>query len=357
LKDELTEESRCQRLRTLFGLILIVPSIAAILRSWPRATPLEAAACLLAIVATWSHPAAGAEHATLMEFLDESPAAVGETFEEVPSLAPSPLEDDRSLQVPLEPRSSPLSDASIIPEDESYGAPYGVGPEDRPDYMPPNRPISWISGPYLRYGVDFVIGEGVLEGGQKLGWGINGGFRQALAPGLASGRIFFDLGGGYLSAVGNTHRILPGDQVTAAGARTPIADAFSVNLTEVRRASVHTALGWYWGDVVDQRGDDPRLRFATRFGGRYGSVRGDFLEERIKDPAVGTTLESTYLNTDTFGGLLVGTEAILLNRSFSTCTVLWTADVEFANDWIEFGGFDSGSLGTASLMTGFMLSR
>jgi hypothetical protein len=54
---------------------------------------------------------------------------------------------------------------------------------------------------------------------------------------------------------------------------------------------------------------------------------------------------------------LFGTEAILLKRSYSTCNVLWTADVEFANDWIEFGGFDSGSLGTASLMTGIMLSR
>ena len=301
-------------------------------------------------------PAVGAEHATLMEFLEQAPGVSNPVVDE-PLLEPSPLEGDPGMQAPLEPAPTPLSEAPITGYDEFGDHPYGVGPEDRPDYMPSNRPVSWISGPYLRYGVDFVIGEGVLEGGQKLSWGINGGFRQALAPGLASGRVFFDLGGGYLSAVGNTHRILPGDQVTAAGARTPIADAFSVNLTEVRRASVHTALGWYWGDVIDQRGDDPRLRFATRFGGRLGSVRGDFLEERIKNPAVGTTLESTYLNTDTFGGLLLGTEAILLNRSFATCNVLWTADVEFANDWIEFGGFDSGSLGTASLMTGFMLSR
>ena len=86
-------------------------------------------------------------------------------------------------------------------------------------------------------------------------------------------------------------------------------------------------------------------------------MRGRFREERLEDTPIGGTLDSTYLNTDTFGGLLLGTEAVLLKRSYSTCNVLWTADVEFANDWIEFGGFNSGSIGTASLMTGFMLSR
>ena len=112
-----------------------------------------------------------------------------------------------------------MKQTGLVPESyvPGYDAPYGVGPADQPDQMSGNMPISWISGPYLRYGVDFVIGEGVLEGGQKLGWGINGGFRQALAPGLAPGRMFFDFGGGYLSAVGNTNRIVPGLDTNIAG--------------------------------------------------------------------------------------------------------------------------------------------
>jgi hypothetical protein len=306
----------------------------------------------LCMACYWSAEAARGQ-GTLLDFIDGADAPAASELDAAALDAPSPLEGDQALQQPMVD-SDELAPGNYDP---GYDAPYGVGPADQPDQMSGNMPIGWISGPYLRYGVDFVVGEGVLEGGQKLGWGINGGFRQALAPGLAPGRMFFDFGGGYLSAVGNTNRILPGLATNIAGVESTIPDAFSVNLTEVKRASIQTALGWYWGDVVDRRGDDPQLRFATRFGGRFGSVRGRFLEERLEDPPVGGTLESTYLNTDTFGGLLLGTEAILLKRSYSTCNVLWTADVEFANDWIEFGGFDSGSLGTASLMTGFMLSR
>jgi hypothetical protein len=292
---------------------------------------------------------------TLLDFIegDEEPAA--SELDAAALDAPSPLEGDQALQQPMVD-SDGMAAESYVP---GYDAPYGVGPADQPDQMSGNMPIGWISGPYLRYGVDFVIGEGVLEGGQKLGWGINGGFRQALAPGLAPGRMFFDFGGGYMSAVGNTNRILPGLATLINTDTETLADAYSVNLTEVKRASVNVALGWYWGDAVDHRDLDPQLRFATRFGGRFGSVRGRFHEQLILDPIPGnvSSIKSTYLNTDTFGGLLLGTEAILLKRSYSTCNVLWTADVEFANDWIEFGGFDSGSLGTASLMTGIMLSR
>lgn len=315
-----------------------------------RRSLLTLAACCLACC--WLAEAARGQ-GTLLDFIDGGEAPAAGEIEAAALDVSAPLEGDQALQQPM------VEADSLVPEsyDLGYDAPYGVGPADQPDQMSGNMPISWISGPYLRYGVDFVVGEGVLEGGQKLGWGINGGFRQALAPGLAPGRMFFDFGGGYLSAVGNTNRIVSGLATNIAGVQSTIPNAFSVNLTEVKRASVQTALGWYWGDVVDRRGDDPQLRFATRFGGRFGSVRGRFLEERLEDPPIGGTLKSTYLNTDTFGGLLLGTEAILLKRSYSTCNVLWTADIEFANDWIEFGGFDSGSLGTASLMTGFMLSR
>ena len=315
-----------------------------------RRSLLTLAACCIACC--WTNGTARGE-ATLLDFIDGAEPPVATEQDAAALVAPSPLEGDQTLQEPVvEAESLPTGNY-----DMDYNAPYGAGPEDQPGQTPGYMPVGWISGPYLRYGVDFVVGEGLLEGGQKLGWGINGGFRQPLAPGLAPGRMFFDFGGGYLSAVGNTNRIVAGEATNIAGVKSTVADAFSVNLTEVKRASIQTALGWYWGDPVDNRALDPQLRFATRFGGRFGSVRGRFHEERLEDPPIGGTLDSTYLNTDTFGGLLLGTEAVLLKRSYGTCNVLWTADIEFANDWIEFGGFDSGSLGTASLMTGFMLSR
>lgn len=320
-----------------------------------RGTSLALAACSLAWCS--AGPTARGQE-TLLEYLQgvESPMVkqTAANMETIVEGEPAPLADEIALEQPLDSSES-IAGSQYYDDHEP---PFGVGPEDQPSYLPGNMPINWISGPYLRYGVGFTVGQGVLEKGQKLGWGVNGGFRQALAPGLAPGNMFFDLGGGYLSSLGQTTRVVDGVETnTFTNIKTPVADAFTVNLLEVKRSSVNLALGWYWGDVIDRRGQDPRLRFATRFGGRMGSVRGRFIKHLDATPSANSNIQSTFLNTDTFGGVLLGTEAILLNRRLSTCNILLTADVEFGNDWVEFGGFDSGSLGTASLMAGFMLTR
>lgn len=74
-------------------------------------------------------------------------------------------------------------------------------------------------------------------------------------------------------------------------------------------------------------------------------------------PPVGGSLTATHGDTDVFGGVFVGAEAILLDRNYAIGHVQWTLDGELANDWIEFEGFERGSLGTASLTLGIMLSR
>jgi hypothetical protein len=150
----------------------------------------------------WSGDTARGE-GTLLDFIDGAEESAASELDAAALDAASPLEGDPALQQPMV-EAEELAPESYAP---AYDASYGIGPEDQSDQMPGNMPIGWISGPYLRYGVDLVVGEGVLEGGQKLGWGINGGFRQPLAPSLALSRMFFDFGGGYLSAVGNTNRI------------------------------------------------------------------------------------------------------------------------------------------------------
>jgi hypothetical protein len=300
----------------------------------------------------WGSGDAARGQATLLEFIDETPTA-----DEQPAAT---LLDSMSTKETLVEQVLPQGDDMLMGEPPLgfESGPYGSGVEDDPSLMPSNMPISWISGPYLRYGVDFIMGDGVLEGGQKVSWGINGGYRQPLSLGIAPPNMFFDFGGGYSSAVGMTERFYDATETPVSGPPELRSDAYHVRLTEVKRASVQAALGWYWGDVVDHREYDPQLRFATRLGGRVGSVRANFLQALTFDlPANSSITTIDYRNTDTFGGLLVGTEAILLKRSFGNCNVLWTADLEFSNDWIEFGGFNSGNLGMASLMTGIMLSR
>jgi hypothetical protein len=84
------------------------------------------------------------------------------------------------------------------------------------------------------------------------------------------------------------------------------------------------------------------------------------LEFADPDPPGATTetLDANhYRRTDTYGGLFVGTEAILLQRQYSFGQFQWTVDGEFACDWINFDNVIEGDLGTAAVMMGFMLSR
>lgn len=259
------------------------------------------------------------------------------------------------------PASGLLVDPAVTPAQAVYG---GLDEGYETNSVPPTRPVNWISGPYLRAGVNFVIGEDIFDVSQETGYGITGGVRQALGPELGGDRFFFDLGGSYQDAYGEATPITIGGRRITTVAGIVIQDivvpnAFSVTLEEVRRASAHGAIGWYWGEPLDNRGADPQVRVATRIGGRVGHARGGYHEALIvAPPNANQTYDPTYYaKTDTYGGVFIATEAILLNRQTSFGLFQWTVDGEFANDWINIGEIWDGSLGTASVMMGFMLSR
>ncbi|MEM9659650.1 MAG: hypothetical protein AAF961_14920 [Planctomycetota bacterium] len=220
-----------------------------------------------------------------------------------------------------------------------------------------NRPaaIKWAAGPYLRAGPSFVLGDGILDT-QKTGYAVSGGVRQPFGPAIAGDRLFLDLGGSYLSAFGVTTRIVPGQEFNSQGNIVADVDVNST-LSEVRRASAHAAIGMFWGSSFDNRSEDPQLRFVLEAGGRYGHIHGQFFDQPVGQIPEGNSVFGNYSSTDTFGGLFVATEAILLRRNSVLGDLQWTVAGEFGNDWIDFRGFESGGLGTASILFGFMLSR
>ena len=261
------------------------------------------------------------------------------------------------------PSSGILVDPAVKPAQAVFAG-YSVGDGYEANDLGPTRPVNWISGPYLRGGVNFVLSDDIFDVEQETGYGISGGFRQPLGPEIGGDRWFFDLGGSYQDSYGEATPINVGGRriTTVAGVVVQdivIPNAFAVTLEELRRGSLHTSLGWYWGPPLDNRSDDPQLRFATRLGGRVGHVRGGYQNDLIiAPPAANQTIDPVYYQkTDTYGGLFVGTEAILLSRQFSFGHFQWTVDGEFANDWINIGNIWDGNLGTASVMMGFMLSR
>jgi hypothetical protein len=247
-----------------------------------------------------------------------------------------------------------------------------VGPMSAPitwgaDAPPPAvRPVSWISGPYFKAGVAMPLGGGILEN-QDTGYTIAGGYRQPFGPEIAGDRAFFDLGLTYLNAFGENTQFISERRITSVFGSVTDVETFTdrrlATLHELRCSSLDAALGWYWGPPLDNRNADPQLRIATRLGGRVGHARGHFIEEQLpvdlinNATTVQTLLTDPYERTDTFGGLFVGTEAILLQRQYAIGHIQWTLDGQYANNWIDIGGGWDGSLATASVMLGFMLSR
>src|SRR4029079_2258513 len=134
------------------------------------------------------------------------------------------------------------------------------------------------------------------------------------------------------------------------------------SLDEIRRSSVHLALGWYLGEPIDNQGDDPQVRLAVRGGGRCGAIHGSVGPDVLLIPPPfisGTTSTVTPLHdqNDIFGGFFFGVDAILVDRQTRFGDVKLTLGSELSNDWINFSGFESGNLTTASISLGFMLSR
>jgi hypothetical protein len=215
-------------------------------------------------------------------------------------------------------------------------------------------PVNWISGPYLKAGTSVSLNDAILEQDQVPGYTISGGYRQPLGP-AASSNLFFDVGGDYLSAFGKTSRFVASRQINPFTSDVVITpNNFFSTLKEVQRGSAHAALGWYWGSPVDDPSQDPQFRLATRLGARAGHIRGKF-DDVPRAGLVGAT--PFYDDTDVFGGVLAGVEGIWLLQRSRYCDVKWTLDAEFSNDWINFSSFDSGSMTTASVTLGFMLSR
>ncbi|HMP07273.1 MAG TPA: hypothetical protein PJ982_13050, partial [Lacipirellulaceae bacterium] len=251
-----------------------------------------------------------------------------------------------------------IIDPAVRPAQAELVSDLAYAPQGQPVLLA--QPVNWISGPYLKPGFAMALG-GDLLGDAEGGYAVSGGYRVPWGPAFDE-RLFLDFGGSYLSAYGTETRAIAGTSTTIVGGvvvdSEVEADLFDSTLREIKRGTVHAAIGWYWGDPIDVRSDDPQLRFATRLGGRWGHVRGRFEEVANRAPGPNEVLTYNYYGkTDTIGGLYVGAEAVLLTRNTAAGSIAWTLDAELANDWIEFGGWDRGSLGTAAITLGVMLSR
>ena len=218
--------------------------------------------------------------------------------------------------------------------------------------------VSWLSGPYFKLGLTSVLGNGLLVEDRTTSYTISMGGRQPLGPGLGGRRLFFDVGGSYLSAQGSVTRDVAGNQVnTTTTVSTIVDDAFEVTLEEVRRVGAHAGIGCYFGSLLDDRSQDPQARLGLVLGGRLSHIHGVFNSERLITPPAGNTLTPINADSDMAGGIYLDIEALVLKRSSPLGDLQWTIDGEFAHDWIDLSNFEERGLATASLLFGFMVVR
>lgn len=248
--------------------------------------------------------------------------------------------------------------------EDSAVQPAGYGCQSCMEYFSCNecssRPqtVSWLSGPYFKLGLTAVLGDGFLDENSQTSYTISMGGRQPLGPGLGGRRLFFDVGGSYLSAEGETTRNVNGNQVnTATNTSMIIPDAFRVTLEEVRRSGAHAGVGYYFGSLLDDRSEDPQARLGLVVGGRLSHIHGVFNAQQLVTPPAGSTIRQLNSKSDMAGGIYVDLEALVLKRSSPLGDLQWTIDGEFAHDWIDFGNFENRGLATASLLFGLMVVR
>lgn len=147
--------------------------------------------------------------------------------------------------------------------------------------------------------------------------------------------------------------------------------AWNSTLKELRRGSIHSAIGFYYQPISDE---DINLLFSFRVGGRLGHAKG-ISERALTDESqtrVDDLLEANanltpdqlsfqafdvFSDTDTYLGVFAGIESILARQEFFGGDLTFTLDVEVANDFINLRGLKRAGLPTANILFGIVARR
>ncbi len=209
-------------------------------------------------------------------------------------------------------------------------------------------------GTYLKAGPSFGFG-GYFDGDRRVGFAFQGGLREGFGD---CSPWFFDLGGSFQTIGGRgltatSDGFVPSSQPGIIP-DTTVTDALTSTLREIRRASIQTAIGYYFQPLS---GPTYEMLFSWRFGSRLGHAKADF--ERVVSDAnpAGTELNKPFADADDFLGIFGGVEWVLTKREFLGGDMSFVVDAEVANEWVEFDGFADDVLPTASVLFGLNLRR
>jgi hypothetical protein len=206
---------------------------------------------------------------------------------------------------------------------------------------------------YFKAGPSFGLG-GYFNNDRRVGFSLQGGIRESFGH---CSPWFFDFGGSFQTIGGRDlttviDGVIPNNQGGIPD--TPVPDAFTSTLRELRRASIQTSIGYYFQPLS---GRTYEMLFSWRFGSRWGHAKADFERIPADTNAAGTVPVRSFADTDDFLGIFGGVEWVLTKREFLGGDISFVVDAEVANEWIELEGLQNGVLPTASVLFGVTLRR
>ena len=249
---------------------------------------------------------------------------------------------------------------------------------------------------YVKAGPSFSLGDGFFADDGRTGFALTAGMREPLLG--ASGPWFFDFGGSFMTNGGrDATRLVPGQafspllignqpQALFSGTffvpenadpnagdlnNQFVVDSISSTLKELRRGSVHSAIGFYYQPISE---NDINLLFSFRVGGRLGHAKGLFERTVVEEfrssiaqhlaanpglsrDQLSIDAMNVFNDNDTYMGVFAGIESILARQEFFGGDLTFTLDVEVANDFINLSGLKRAGLPTANILFGIVARR
>ena len=210
---------------------------------------------------------------------------------------------------------------------------------------------------YLKAGTAFALGDGFFENDSRVGFALEGGWREFLLP-EGTTPYFLDVGGSLITMAGRGEtRVINGesDPIIGGAPPTPQIGAFESTLTDLRRVAAHAALGYYFQPIEPEY---YQLLFTLRFGGRWGHVSGLYERVQIRDDVPNDTRPTKDVaSNDTFGGIFLSLEMALVKQEFFGGDIAVITDFNVVNDWIDLVGLQDDGFPTASVMFGVTMRR
>lgn len=215
------------------------------------------------------------------------------------------------------------------------------------------------------------VGNHRLDDHLLTGWGIQGAVRHLWCCGGNTWMPFTEGGGGFWENGGTRSSITTAgtlqDTTTGNTANIFLNDFYETTLRDLRRATVHAALGTYFMPARWQVPGERTVQFNGRMGMHWGHARATYryqqsgdLQAAIADRiALGSlpsalVLQSNVAKSDTYYGMFTSLGASY-NRfnvqcgCFEFAEVAVGIDLQYTYDWLNLSGWSGGSRGLATL--------